>query len=226
MEASLRGGVARASKSAPLSTHRRRRQKQQQQQQRHCAVRSPRSGSLVPRALGGDSGDKDKEHREPWLGAAKTLASRATALALAGMIAASSSLAAAASSTATSTTTTTLTQQQQQQQLEEKKKPTKTFSSLVISGQIDYDRVARARSAVEKRKKREKMEMMGATESAASSSATTPAPTPATSTTTKATKRAGGSASSSELPSPDEADALLQFDRDAYTDDAWEAMKT
>ena len=30
----------------------------------------------------------------------------------------------------------------------------------------------------------------------------------------------------SELPSPDEADALLQFDREAYTDDAWEAMKT
>jgi len=198
MEASLCGGLARTNKAKPLLTTLRSRRRQRQ-----CASAPfPRSNSLVARALR-ESGSDNETASHPWLGAVKTLSSRATALSLAALFAASS---ASALPSTTSATTLTPPRQQQEQQLEEKKKS--KFSSLVISGQIDYDRVARARSAVEKRKKRE------TTEEAVGSS-----PSMA-----KAAKRSGSSPS--ELPSPDEADALLQFDRDAYTDDAWEAMKT
>jgi len=69
---------------------------------------------------------------------------------------------------------------------------------------------------MEKRKKREEAESVALL----SDRGATPAGDPSS------TSRRRQQDASSELPSPDEADALLQFDREAYTDDAWEAMKT
>ena len=88
---------------------------------------------------------------------------------------------------------------------------TKLPRSLVVTSTIDYERVARARSAMEKRKKSEEEGNISEATSTVSTSSTSQ-------------RRRDNNAS--ELPSPDEADALLQFDREAYTDDAWEAMKT
>lgn len=93
--------------------------------------------------------------------------------------------------------------------------------SLVVTSQIDYERVARARSAVEKRMK--KSESASSQEALSETSTSTAGTATATVTTSKRRQRDDHS---SELPSPDEADAMLQFDREAYTDDAWEAMKT
>lgn len=177
-----------------LLRHRRRRSPGQMPH-----ARRPRSVALPVRAVPAEGYEKGVEV-PCWL----NLASKVTALALAVAISASPVVALAlptscsSSSTSSSTTTATLPR------------------SLVVTSQIDYERVARARSAVEKRMERNESNKNHEALSETSTSTVT-------TTTSKQQQRDDYS---SELPSPDEADALLQFDREAYTDDAWEAMKT
>ena len=164
----------------------------------HRRGQTPRRGSVALSARAAIDKEDNRETSPGW----SQLASKATALALAAAMSLSSPVEVSAStltpppsSTSTSSSTSLLPR------------------SLVVTNTIDYERVARARSAMEKRKKKE-------TESDLLEKTSTADPT---STSTSTSRRRD---ISSELPSPDEADALLQFDRDAYTDDAWEAMKT
>ena len=167
--------------------------------------RAPRRGSASLRARAAvEGGDKEAS---PGL---SQLASKVTALALAAAMALSSPFEVFAStltpppptpSTSSSASSTSSTPPR---------------SLVVITSTIDYERVARARSAMEKRKKREEAESVALLSDRGATSAGDPS----------STSRRRQQDASSELPSPDEADALLQFDRDAYTDDAWEAMKT
>ena len=167
--------------------------------------RAPRRGSASLRARAAvEGGDKEAS---PGL---SQLASKVTALALAAAMALSSPFEVFAStltpppptpSTSSSASSTSSTPPR---------------SLVVITSTIDYERVARARSAMEKRKKREEAESVALLSDRGATSAGDPS----------STSRRRQQDASSELPSPDEADALLQFDREAYTDDAWEAMKT
>lgn len=170
-------------------------------------LRAPRRGSIALPARAAAEGNKDPD--PGW----EQLASKATALALAAAMSMSPVAEVFASTTTTLTPPPTSTSTSTSAATTTNGLP----RSLVVTSTIDYERVARARSAMEKRKKRQEEGESGVSQAAATSTGSS------TSTTTQQRRRDNNA---SELPSPDEADALLQFDRDAYTDDAWEAMKT